>query len=319
MLLICEFEIGFIGMGKRLLILVLAFSASTVVFGAATAREALLWDGFVLRGVDGKLVGSDSNDVWFFELSSDVNDYRTVVKAGARLELLPSSALEKMIADARVRPEATYRLWNGRITKYNGRNYVFPNYFLPLRKAKKPPSETLPPLLRKQGEPSEASAGKDRERPAAVDEPNDALTIPPEIMEKLRARRRKIGAGGERIVDSNAVRTEQPQPAAEEGQLLNAERYTLSTDSVLVDRTALLGKHQGGRLVFVLDAFGRNVRQVSLRLLPCEALELTELRQSVVPDPVRFKIGGIMTRYKGRDYLLLQKAVPAFSHGNFGR
>jgi hypothetical protein len=319
LLIIYDLGLGRIGMGKRLVILVLAFFASTVVFGAGTAREALLRDGFVLRGVDGKLVGPDSNDVWFFELSSDVNDYRAVVKAGARLELLPSSALEKMIADAKVRPAATYRLWNGRVTKYHGRNYIFPNYFLPLRKAKKPPSETSPPPAQGQGKPTDASSEKDREPAAEVDEPNDTLAIPPEIMKKLRARRQAIEAGGRRIVDSNAVPIEEPQPTDEKRQLLNAKLYTLSADSMLIDRTALLAGHPDGRLAFILDAFGRNVRQVSLRLLPCEALELTELRQSVIPDPVRFKIGGIMTKYKGQDYLLLQKAIPAYSHGNFGR
>jgi hypothetical protein len=314
-----DLGLGYIGMGKSFVILFLVFFVSTVVFGAETAREALLRDGFVLRGVDGKLVGPDSNDVWFFELGSDVNDYRAVVKAGARLELLPSSALEKMITDVKIRPAATYRLWNGRVTKYNGRNYIFPNYFLPLRKAKKPPAETSLAPAQRQGKPADASSEKDRKPAAAVDEPNDTLAIPPEIMEKLKARRQKIAAGGQRIVDSNAVRIEEPQPTAENGQLLNAKRYTLSADSVLIDRTALLAKHQNGRLAFILDAFGRNVRQVSLRLLPCEALELTEARQSVVPDPVRFKIGGIMTKYKGQDYLLLQKAIPAYSHGNFGR
>jgi hypothetical protein len=305
-------------MGKRLVILVLVFSVSAVVFGAETGREALLREGFILRGVDGKLVGPDSNDVWFFELASDVNDYRAVVKAGTKLELLPSSALEKMIADVEVRAEATYRLWNGRVTKYDGRNYIFPNYFLPLRKAKKPqPEPSLPG--QEKAEPTEAPSEKDRKPSARVDEPNDTLAIPPEILEKLRARRQAIAAAGQRVVDSNEVPVEEPQPTDEKRQLLNAKLYTRSADSMLIDRTALLAGDRDGRLRFILDAFGRNVRQVSLHLLPCEALELTEARQSAVPDPVRFKIGGIRTKYKGQDYLLLQKAIPAFSHGNFGR
>ena len=58
---------------------------------------------------------------------------RTVIKAGTRLELLPSSALERMTADRKTRTTATYRLWNGRVTKYKGRNYIFPNFFLYIR------------------------------------------------------------------------------------------------------------------------------------------------------------------------------------------
>ena len=128
--------------------------------------DPLLRDGFILVGVDGTLAGPDSpaptspigpwrpgcagikSDAdcqgwdrigevgagWFFELASDVNDSSSVVKAGTKLELLPSSALEKMIADAKTHPAATYRLWDGRVTRYKGRNFIFPNYFQPLRR-----------------------------------------------------------------------------------------------------------------------------------------------------------------------------------------
>ena len=128
-------------MYKRSTILILVFILSAVAPDAEAARENLLKDGFVLRGVDGQLVGPDSNDVCFFELNSDVNDYETVVKAGTKLELLPSSALEKVTADVKMRSEATYRLLDGRITKYKGRNYIFPKYFLPLSKTKEPESQ----------------------------------------------------------------------------------------------------------------------------------------------------------------------------------
>jgi len=307
------------GMKKKRAILALAFVTSAAALGAQTARETLLRDGFVLRGVDGKLIGPDSNDVWFFELGSDVNDYRAVVKAGTKLELLPSSGLEKMVADVKVRPAATYRLWNGRVTKYKGRNYIFPTYFLPLRKADKPLPKTSQAPQQERAKPIDTLGGQEGKRISAVDEPNDALTIPQEILEKLRARREKIATSGQRIADSNRVTMDKLPLTTEEGDLPDAKRYTLSTDSILVDRTVLLFEQNDGRLKFVLDAFGRNVRQVSLRLLPCEALELTEARQSVVPEPVRFKIAGILTKYEGEHYLLLQKAVRAYSYGNFGR
>jgi len=38
-----------------------------------------------------------------------------------------------------------------------------------------------------------------------------------------------------------------------------------------------------------------------------------------VPEPVRFKIAGIKTAYKGEHYLLLQKATRVYSHENFDR
>ena len=33
---------------------------------------------------------------------------------------------------------------------------------------------------------------------------------------------------------------------------------------------------------------------------------------------MRFNVAGILTRYKGQQYLLLQKATRIYSYGNFG-
>lgn len=303
-------------MSKMPVFLILVFFISVVPaasgFGAEIIRETpLLRDGFVLMGVDGKLIGPDSNDVWFFELASDVNDYRTVIKAGTRLELLPSSALEKMTVDKKMRTTAAYRLWNSRVTKYRGRNFIFPNFFLPLGKAKKPPQ--------KQDRSTDTVSEPEPGRELAVDDPNDVLAMPREVIEKLRARREKTTIRKQPIADSNEISVEESQPATEEEKLPDAQRYNQSFDSVFVDRTALLVEEDEGRLTFVPDALGRNVQKLSLHLLPCAALELTELKQAAEPDKVRFKIAGIMTTYKGDNYLLLEKATRTYSHGNFGR
>jgi hypothetical protein len=264
----------------RLAVLIGVFPISSV--GApAPPRQSLLRDGFVLSGVDGRLTPPDSNeatDKWFFEFGVAVSDDIGTVPAGASLQLLPSSALERMIADVNERPDPSYRLW-ARVTRYKGRNFVFPVYFLPLGKVEplqQPPwHEPSPPT-----EP-------------AVNEPNDTLAIPKEVLDKLKT--------------EAAIR---PKPAQ---KLLE-----LKQDFVLVDRTAVLVKQADGRLVFVPDALGRGLRQVSFRLLPCQALELTERRYSAEPDRMRFKIAGIVTQYKGKRYLLLQKATRLYSCGNFG-
>jgi len=309
-------------MDKRPAILILMFFVgivpATLGFGVETARQALLRDGFILRGVDGKLTGSDSNDVWFFEFAADVNDYRGRASAGTRLELLPSSELEKMIADVNERSAADYRLW-GWVTKYKGRNFIFPNYFFPLGKLSRPQPQAPPKPRPKERKPTEGTSAKEseqqpvvarprRDRPA-VSEPNDVLAVPQELIEKLKAGR---------IVRPDELALT-PKAKKEMVDSASEKKAQLQQDSILVDRTAFLSKQDYGQLVFVLDAFGRNVRPVSLRLLPCEVLELAEQRQSAVPEPVRFKIAGIITRYRGENYLLPQKATRVYSHQNFDR
>ena len=333
------------GMNKRLVLLTLVFLLSvvpaTLGFSAETVRQTLLRDGFVLRGVDGKLkpaaligkseevgdggapIGTDPNldwcgSGWFFEFSTDVNDYRGRATAGTRLELLPSLELEKMIADVNERSAASYRLW-GWVTKYKGGNFIFPNYFFPLGKRSRPRSQTPPKASQKVQRPTEGLSIKEseqqpvvaqprRDRPA-VSEPNDVLAIPQEIVEKLKA--------GRIVRPEKLGRT--PKAKKDVGDSASAKKAELEKDFILADRTAFLSKQDDGQIVFVLDAFGRNVRPVSLRQLPCEVLELAEQRQSAVPVPVRFKIAGIMTKYKGENYLLLQKATRVYSHQNFDR
>jgi hypothetical protein len=307
-------------MGKRLEIFALLFFVVvvpvTLGFGAENPNDNLLWDGFVLTGVNGKLIpavlpgesekAGDSNEPfglrpkpnsnesgWFFKLSADVNDLRAEAPAGTTLELLPSSTLEKLIADVKGRSENTYKLF-GWATRYKGENFIFPTYFLPVNTISNQHSQAD----LKPEQDGLSALEKEAERPA-TNEPNDLLTMPKEIMERLSPGR--------------IVRSGTP------GQTRNAAKKVVKRDSILADRSAFLVKQHDDRLVFVLDAFGRNVRPVSLRLLPCEALETTELVQSEIPVPVRFKIAGIVTEYKGEKYLLLQRAARVYSHGNFAR
>jgi len=298
-------------MGKRLTISSLAFFISVVpivsAFRSVRPRQMLLRDGFAVTGVDGKLAIHDSNeaspkfsfDRWFFELDSDLSDGRGLVKAGASLELLPSSALEKMIADANNRTGTSYRL-GGRITRYRGKNFIFPTYFLPLTKTRKPPSSTSQKTPQQETQPT-------------INEPNDVLTIPEELIEKLPDRKKGIDY---RKRQEEAIKTK----LTERGR---AGKSGLKQDFILVDRTALFRDMSQGaegawrEVSFVLDALGRTEAKISLRLLPCQALEQAQHEQSAEPDALRFKIAGIVTTYKGKHYVLLQRATRVYSHGNF--
>ena len=316
-------------------ILILGLLASGVAAGPAVETapdKPLVRDGFILRDVAGALVRQpaeppDSNDVWLFVFSSDVNDYAPggsvpptgsgqtasglVLKAGTRLELLRSATLERIVADiaksSNVKSEIsdssrgagpTYLL-NGRVTKYKGRNFIFPDYFLPLRPEKSKPE------VRDSNVPASRWV-------MALDEPNDVLALPPGFSEKLRARREKeTGAAN--------VQINEPQQPAADANAARAAPYAQNLDSVLIDRTGFLVQRPQGGLVFSLDAMGRNIQHTALRLLPCEALEAAEREQTAKPEPMRLRIGGIVTTYKGKSYLLLQKAIRTYSHGNFGR
>lgn len=269
------------------------------------AEKSLLRDGFVLDGTEGSLVGPDSNDVWFFELAADVNDSRIVVKSGTELQLLPSAALEQMITENRKDPNLTYQLWGARITKYKGRNFIFLGYFLPLKTAAKSS------LSQEASDQVDDESRTQQTLEPELADSNSVLSIPPDILKKLKARRQKITESGQRVT------MDEPRPSSLIPLAPGAR------PSVLVDRTGFV-KHSrragNGGLVFVPDALGRNVDSDLgiLRLLPCEILELAELKQAEQLEQVRLRIAAITTEYKGERYLLLQKATQCYNHGNFG-
>ena len=265
-------------MSKHRLILTVLFLISVVFvtsgFGAVKIREGALRDGFLLAGIDGKLLTQDSNDRWLFELGADVNDGRFFVKTGSAIELLPSSGLEKMTYDVKKRSSGDYRLW-GKVTRYKGKNFIFPTYFLPLSKVK-----------RKETQQTEHPA------PQNPNEANDVIKMPDEVLKKL---------GGRRV-----IRTEE----LEKGLVLESDR-------MLADRIGFIeGEKINSRLV--LDSLGRRAQRISFHLLPCHILERGQQLQTREPEAVRFKTAGIVTRYRGEYYLLLQRAIRVYGHGNFG-
>jgi hypothetical protein len=187
---------------------------------------------------------------------------------------------------------------------------------MPLGKANE--SEPLQEFQHEQQDSDSIKSEQEPKQQLELDEPNDVLSMPQEIIEKLKARREKPAESRRLMVDSNDISVDKSQPTTEE-KLPHVQSYSYSSDSVFVDRTGFLVEQDDSRLLFVPDALGRNVQKLSLRLLPCAALELTELKKAAETEKVRFKISGIMTKYKNDNYLLLEKATRTYSHGNFGR
>jgi hypothetical protein len=237
-------------------------------------------DGFGLMGVDGKLTGENETDKWFFKFDGEVSSRLGQINAGTRLEVLPSAALEKMIANQQQYPDVSYRLW-GKVTKYGQKNYIFADYFLPI-------SEVTKPATTEKSQQESATADKSE---ITINEPNDELAMPEEIVARLQSRK--------------IIRVEQL-----------SKGLKLKQDSILADRTGFI-RDKGEGFVFAFDALGRNIGTIQLQLLPCETLERTQRRQATEADAVRFKVAGIVTEYKGQYYLLLQRAIRVYSYGNF--
>jgi hypothetical protein len=267
--------------------------------GTAAANESPVPDGFGLMGVDGKLSGEsatadkEGTDRWFFEFDADVSSRLGLINAGTRLEVLPSAALEKMIVNLQQHPEISYRLW-GKVTKYEQKNYIFADYFLPISEVKEPKPTTAQ-------ESQQESATSDKVE-ITINEPNDELVMPEEIIAKLQ---------GRKIIHFEHL----------------SKGLKLEEDSILADRTGFIlsgtmrdARHTQGKErygFFASDALGRNAGTIRIQLLPCEILAQAQKQQAVEAEPVRFKVAGIVTTYKDQYYLLLQRAARVYNYGNF--
>ena len=260
----------------KVILIALVTMSSGLLFAANESRE-LLRDDYIISGSDGLLVAGQ-NGQWQFEFESELSDGTTTLKASQSLMLLKSATLEKMVDDAKQRSDARYRLW-GKVTKFEGKNYVFPSYFVGLRKLDRPAESQ--------------NTQTEKKTQQSINAPNDVVKIPAEIVSQLA--------------------TSEVMPATEAPSAMRLEQ-----DTILVNRVGRIYEEKG-KYFFKPDGLGLGVEKGAIELLPCQALDDAMRQNKSAINLVRYNIAGIRTKYKDQKFLLLQKATRAYSYGNFGR
>lgn len=263
-------------------------------------------EALVLTGVDGNLLHVDANDTWWFELTAEVRTDTYKLPAKTRFMLLPSGALEQLIADANDRFTPAYRL-TAQVTRYRGTNFLLATYFLPLSKFKSEEPQTAD--RRPQVETTNLP-------------PDPELGIPPEIVEKLKNRRPIRGPLRKPSDSQTAVR-----PEAYLNRMLVNRVGLIEVEKVEAWKRGSVEAAGNSHAYACTDpcfcftpyALGWNVSGDRYELLPCAALEQAQQLQRSSIEPIRFNVAGLVTRFRGRQYLLLQRAAPVYNYGNFGR
>ncbi|HIJ67369.1 MAG TPA: hypothetical protein HPP87_01360 [Planctomycetes bacterium] len=285
-------------------ILILSLTGGMRAFGAeetTQARDAktfgFIREGFVLDGVEGTVTRSPAGDRWLFAADDDISDGRGVIKAGCKTELLPSGTLEKIEAQInRGRASTDVRLW-AIFTRYSNRHRLGGT-------GRDKPSDDKEffdrnflfvwyfiPMSAAESRPDEIEDETEDQRKAEATDEEDSI-IPDDVMAMLKPKR---------MVN-----------------LARLKKLDIEGDMMLADRTGFIVSDETGRS-FKLDGLGRNVEDVSFRLLESEVLERVEADLAYSPYRQRYRAAGRITKYNGGFYMLLQRAVRTYSHGNFAR
>ena len=261
-------------------ILVMVIVCVLVAVTLGAKRPTLLRDGFEITGIDGHLSKTESG--WSFAFDRDISDSRFVLTKDV------ASALETMIASAESNKKTMYRIW-ATVTRYRGENYLFTNYSLPVAIANAKPK----PAADKTNT-SSSNINNVNDMTVTVNEDQDLVQLPDDIVNRLQ--------------NLKVVQTHQLQKTLE-----------LKRDMALIDRTGFIVEKKDGFCQLRLDSLGRNIQNVTFEILPCEALSIAQRKQATEPEQVRLKIAGIITKFQGRNYLLLQRAKRVYSYQNFHR
>lgn len=271
-----------------LFLFIILFGHLSAMAQGQADRQQIIHEGTGLSSVRGKIHVPAENEL-SFELLEDVNTPLQEIKAGRVIKFMPSSLLEKIEHYYKKRNTREIKLW-GKVTKFRGENFIFPVYFLTLKQQQDEgeADEQEPLAIPEPNEP------RDAEKDPGFNDPNDILSVPKDLLAKIEKR-----------------------PVVEP-EKLDDEDIKLEDDHVFTGRTGYIKERIGGYYIFEADSLGMNISDLRLYLLPSLALEKAAAIQARNLSEVMFETSGIVTEYKGKRYLLLQRAARKFNYGNFG-
>ena len=210
--------------------------------------------------------------------------------------ILPTEWLEAVESTLSAAPDTVFRV-SGETTVYKGRVFLF----LRGATAKSP---TAPPA-----EPAAARTGPDEQPAEAAGEGEDDSQA--SLLRRMMKDRpgRPISLPAERGPLRPAASVAPPRglpPAGDERGGMRIDRLV----TILPDADS-----EWWQARFESD---NTLQERPVRLLPCKLLERAEQQaEGTAWRTMRFRVSGEVTRYKGRDYLLLHKALPEREMGQF--
>jgi len=291
-------------------------------------KKRLLPEGYRIADLSAKLVNSPQDNRWFLVFDSSLGQEESPKQEEKEqflqpIELLPGQKLTEMKEVCRNSTDLTitFRVW-GEITAYRKRNFILPTHiyqksmFGDIQKEKEKqtkPANTLEARLSPNPDPQDSSESETNipsESPAEAPIPAD-----------LRAALQSIP----RTHSLSATPEKEPEQPAESPK---EEGFAIGGYSPAIWRDGHMVVDRVGRIVFDpelqcwLFAFETDANSMAEPPVIIHPSRLLEVMENVVERSGRsslFRVTGQVTKYQGKNYLLLRKMLLVYDMGNLGK
>lgn len=287
-------------------------------------KKCLLPEGYRIADLSAKLVNSPQDNRWFLVFDSSLGQEESPKQEEKEqfrqpIEILPGQKLTEMKEVCRNSTDLTitFRVW-GEITAYRKRNFILPTHvyqktmFGDIQKEetnRNRPANTLEARLSPTPDPQDSSESE--------------TTIPAEapIPADLRAALQAIP----RTHSLSAPTEKEPEQPAESPK---EEGFAIGGYSPAIWRDGYMVVDRVGRIVFDpelqcwLFAFETDANSMAEPPVIIHPSRLLEVMENVVERSGRsslFRVTGQVTKYQGKNYLLLRKMLLVYDMGNLGK
>ncbi len=151
--------------------------------------------------------------------------------------------------------------------------------------------------------------------PSEIDPPRrpSAVEILQELMKKKQSR--PVIMPTDPATPSEAAHYRPPTASRPSVSPSKAERPLHPDGSMITDRIGRLVRRDDGWF-FVFESEGKVLREPPMEILPNQDLQTMEITSANGTKPVKFKVTGEVTTYRGENYLLLRKVLVVHDMGN---
>lgn len=298
--------------------------------------QIILPEGFIFSNKRVRFVCSPEDNRWFISFvalrnenvssnSERADEYADIPFGNVKepfsrpIEILPNKRLEEVVRVVSDKSDIEMIfVCSAEITTYHDRNFILLSHagaesLFGGNSENEQPIPTVESILNKLND-----GALPRKIDGEVDPSEDKSRLPKRLREALLALPRTTP-----LVRSHSEEdTQKDTGGVGDNRWLSvgAGQGELKDGYMIVDRVGRMIYDRGDqKLIFVFEADGSNLAEPPIAIHPSQLLEVVERKIALSSRVLRFRVSGQVTRYRGRNFLLLRKMLTVKDLGNLSK